>query len=98
MIFGPGFAQDLFALSEEGWQGPLASSFGLHLVQIEDSTPGRMPALSEIREDVERELLAERREQARQRFLEVVRARYAVEIEMPKTVATPASELQAPSP
>jgi hypothetical protein len=98
MIFGPGFARDLFALSGEGWQGPLASSFGLHLVQIEDSTPGRMPALSEVREHVERELLAERREQARRRFLEVVRGRYAVEIQMPETVATPSAELRDPRP
>jgi len=87
--FGAGFARDLFALSGEGWQGPVASSFGLHLVRIETSQPERLPPLAEIREHVERELLAERREQAKLRFLEVVRARYAVEIQMPDTVATP---------
>jgi hypothetical protein len=96
MAFGEGFARDLFALSGEGWQGPVASSFGLHLVQIENFTPERLPALSEIREHVERELLVERRGQARQRFLEVVRARYAVEIQMPEAVVKPSPELQVP--
>ena len=82
--FGTGFAEDLFALTGDGWRGPVASSFGLHLVRIEARTPGRLPPLAEIRDEVERELAAERREQANQRFLETLRARYQVEIAMPE--------------
>ena len=91
--FGAGFARDLFALSAEGWQGPLASTFGLHLVQVERRTPGRLPPVAEIRKQVERELSAERRELANRRFLELMRARYEVEIQMPEgvTVAAPTS-------
>ncbi|MEE8558095.1 MAG: peptidylprolyl isomerase [Myxococcota bacterium] len=82
--FGPRFARDLFTLSGEGWLGPVASSFGLHLVRIEGRKPGRLPPLPEIREQVERELVAERRDQANRRFLETLRARYQVEIRMPE--------------
>ncbi len=90
--FGTGFAADLFAVSGDGWQGPIASSFGLHLVRIEGHTPGWLPPLSEIREQVERELRAERRDRARVRFLETVRSRYEVEIRMPeRAVSRPAT-------
>ena len=91
--FGAGFARDLFALSGEGWQGPVASSFGLHLVRIEGRTPGRLPAVTEIRERVQREFLAERREQANRRFLEILRARYDVEVRMPEDGAVPSPTL-----
>ncbi len=88
--FGAGFARDLFAVSGQGWQGPLASSFGLHLVQVEQRRPGRLPPVAEIRKQVERELAAERRAQANRRFLEILRARYEVEVRMPEGVTLPA--------
>ena len=81
--FGTGFAEDLFALTGDAWQGPVASSFGLHLVRIEARTPGRPPPLAEIRDQVEREFAAERREQTNQHFLETLRGRYEVEIASP---------------
>lgn len=90
--FGEGFARDLFALSGDRWQGPVASSFGLHIVRIEGRTPSRLPPLTEIRAEVERELLAERRVEANRQFLETLRARYEVEVRtMPKSPSlTPA--------
>ena len=87
--FGTGFAEALFEISEEGWGEPVASSFGLHLVHIEKRTPGRLPRLAEIREQIDRELRAERREGAHRRFLETLRSRYDVEIQLPERGAAP---------
>jgi parvulin-like peptidyl-prolyl isomerase len=47
--FGNQFTQALSGLSEGSWQGPIASSYGLHLVYVHERTPARVPELSEIR-------------------------------------------------
>lgn len=79
--FGPAFAQAALALPAGTWSGPLASSYGLHLVQITAHEPAHAPALSEVRDQVTRDLGAELRAQARRRALDELRARYEVQIE-----------------
>jgi parvulin-like peptidyl-prolyl isomerase len=50
--FGPDFAAALFKLEPGAWQGPIRSGYGWHLVLIETSEPGRVPAFEEIQSDV----------------------------------------------
>lgn len=50
--FGRRFTQALSGLSVGSWQGPVASSYGLHLVYVHERTPARVPELSEIRAQV----------------------------------------------
>lgn len=95
-VFGPRFAGDLLRVSRDGWSGPLASSFGLHLVRIRERTPGRMPELAEVRDQVEREWRVEQRAAANARILDRLRDRYEVEVRMPGAAREPTLTSQAP--
>jgi hypothetical protein len=88
-VFGAGFAGDVVALTGDEWTGPVASSYGLHLVRVDERVPARMPELEQIRRQVEIEYEAAQRAEANQRFIEELRERYEVEIRMPKLDSTP---------
>ncbi len=66
---GPGFAEAVTPLPEAQWVGPVASSYGLHLVWIHERSPARLPALASVRGAVRESLLAERGEVALARAL-----------------------------
>lgn len=79
--FGAGFASALKDLPVGGWQGPLRSGFGLHLVELNVSDPGRPATLGEARTAVERDLLEARIDAAKKAYYEKLRAKYSVSIE-----------------
>ncbi|WP_342315628.1 peptidylprolyl isomerase [Lysobacter sp. FW306-1B-D06B] len=79
--FGTDFANALAPLPEGRWAGPVPSGFGLHLVRIQARTPGRVPALAEVREAVERDLLHARSRQAAEAYYDSLRKRYTVKME-----------------
>jgi hypothetical protein len=81
--FGSDFAQVLLTLQPERWNGPVESPYGLHLVLVRERALGSRPALAEIRPQVERELLAERRKRELDAFYERLLQRYTVTIEKP---------------
>jgi hypothetical protein len=81
--FGDDFAARLAALEPGRWLGPVESSFGLHLVRVSARGEGRLPALAEIREAVERVWRDERRAEAKAAYLRELRGRYAVRVEWP---------------
>jgi hypothetical protein len=81
--FGTAFAEALAEASPGTWSGPIASSFGRHLVRVDAYEPGRLPRLEEVRDAVEREWAGERRREARERFTDELRQRYDVEVHMP---------------
>jgi hypothetical protein len=87
-LLGAGFAQGVLELEPGGWQGPVESAYGLHLVRVESRAPGRVPELAEVRPAVEREWLAQWRRAAREASWQELRARYEVEIEPPPAAAT----------
>jgi hypothetical protein len=82
-VFGAGFAGDVLALAGDDWAGPVASTYGLHLVRIDERVPTRLPELAEVRQQVEHEYEAAERAESKQGFLRELRARYDVEIQMP---------------
>lgn len=85
-MFGGALADGLEKAPLGQWTGPLASSFGLHLVRVTEHRPGRVPQLADIRDEVAREWEnARRSELEQQRFGELL-ARYEVSVEAP-TVA-----------
>jgi len=90
--FGETFADSLEGLAIGEWSGPVESAFGVHLVFVAASTPGRRPALAEVRDEVERDWSYAQREEASQRFYEEVVARYSVTVEWPQ--ASPASDVE----
>jgi hypothetical protein len=83
-IFGNDFTQSLANLKANTWQGPVVSGYGLHLVYITERKQAWLPPLSDIRDTVLFELLAERRKSANMQFYETLRERYDIIVEMPE--------------
>ena len=80
-VFGAEFAAALNALPVGGWQGPVPSAFGVHLVELTLRSPARPATLAEVRADVERDLGHARLNEANAAFYDKLRAKYAVRIE-----------------
>jgi peptidyl-prolyl cis-trans isomerase C len=80
-VFGPAFARAVVALPPDEWAGPIASSFGLHLVRVSERSGGRRATVAEVRHDLERAWEEEQRAASAKKALEQLRARYDVEIE-----------------
>jgi hypothetical protein len=83
--FGEGFEAAIRALEPGRWGGPIGSGFGLHLVLVRERTEGRLPALAEVREEVEREWTSARRKAALEEVHRRLRAKYEIVIERPGT-------------
>lgn len=79
--FGGTFAADIAGLQPGAWQGPIASSYGLHLVLITDRVAGRDPELSEVRPAVEREFVARRQREIKEEAYRKLKEQYPVEVE-----------------
>lgn len=79
--FGGGFAGALAGLPEGRWEGPVLSTYGVHLVRIDARTAAVLPPLAEVRPLVQREWENERRIRARDERLQALRERYEVVIE-----------------
>jgi parvulin-like peptidyl-prolyl isomerase len=69
------------------WQGPIASSFGVHFVFVDERAKGRLPPLDTIREAVQREWLNARRIEAEQELYRTLRDRYQIVVESPSQAA-----------
>ena len=87
--FGGGFAEALDTMAPGQWAGPVASSYGLHLVRVTKREAGRIPALAEVRDAVVREWSNDKRKSVEEQRFEALLKRYDVVIE-DVTKATPA--------
>jgi parvulin-like peptidyl-prolyl isomerase len=79
--FGPEFAKALAAQPAGAWRGPVASSYGLHLVRVEARTEARPVKLDEVRTVVVRDFNDERRRTANHEVFEKLRDRYEVAVD-----------------
>ena len=79
--FGEKFTQILFSLETGRWTGPVESPYGVHLIRIDEITEGRVPALDEIRDEVQREWLFDRRAATQQAVFDSLRDKYTITIE-----------------
>jgi hypothetical protein len=79
--FGTRFATSLFEVEPGEWQGPIGSGLGLHLVRVTGVVEGRVPDLSEVRDDVLRDYGFDARERANQALYDNLRLRYEIEID-----------------
>ena len=97
-IFGDPFAQQLAGLEPGGWTGPIYSGYGGHLVQVSAKQPAYLPELAEIRDQVEREFLAERRRELKDTTYQKLLENYEIVVEDyvgPATAATSPESVQA---
>jgi peptidyl-prolyl cis-trans isomerase C len=83
-VFGENFYTQLAALNTGGWQGPITSRFGYHLVFIIDMQPPGLPLLSDIRERVSEEFRATQRQVSNEAFYQALLAKYQLRIDWPK--------------
>jgi hypothetical protein len=86
-LFGDVFATQLQDLEPGRWAGPIESGYGLHLVYVRERVDGRVPALAEVRQAVQRAWLVARRQAVNEQFYQRLRARYTVVVEPPKVTS-----------
>lgn len=88
-IYDEAFEEALFALEEGEISEPVRSSFGVHLIRLEDVRQSEVPPLDDMAEQLRRELA---RDRARERFAEV-RSQLADSAYAADDLAGPAEEL-----
>lgn len=80
-LFGREFASALVELEPGSWQGPVPSSYGLHLVRLEALAEGRTPELAEVEARVKADFVDARRREANEAFLAKLKDRYEIVVE-----------------
>lgn len=88
-LLGKEFTQALFEKPVGKWVGPLASSYGLHLIFIESKSRAKTAALEEAKESVLEDWMTEERKKANEAFVKSLREQYAVVISKPTSVLLP---------
>lgn len=88
-VFGAGFFDDLKQLPTNRWVGPVESGYGVHLVRIDESVPGRVPPLEEVRDVILREWKSEKVIELREQVYSRLRERYIVELPNDMTSPNP---------
>lgn len=76
--FGPGFFERLASLPVGAWEGPLPSSYGLHLVRVDRLDRAERPPFATVRERVLMEWRGERATELADSAFERMRAAYAI--------------------
>jgi len=80
-LFGGEFAAQVASLREGEWSGPVASSYGLHLVRVDARGAVQPASFDAVRETVVRDFNEERRRTANREIFEKLRERYQVAVD-----------------
>ena len=80
---GSQFLQGLQSLPVGSWQGPIESSFGLHLVKLSERIEGIVPPLDDIRDLVSLDWMSAKREETNEASYTALRERYIVTLAEP---------------
>lgn len=80
-LFGNEFAARIGAQHVGEWQGPVSSSYGLHLVRVEARKEPQLLSFEQAREAVARDFAEERRRTMNHELFEQLRARYNVTVD-----------------
>jgi len=78
---GKQFAAKLFSAGEMGWQGPIVSTFGVHLVYIDERTASKMPEFENIREEVKNDFMYDRKKQVVDTAYNAAKSKYTILVE-----------------
>jgi hypothetical protein len=76
--FGTAFGDAVMSLAVGGWEGPVESGFGLHLVKITRREESRIPEWTEVRDRIVSDIQYEARKAAEDQFYAEVLPRYQV--------------------
>ena len=91
-LFGESFGQQIILLEPGGWGGPLYSAYGGHLVKVSVKQEGRFSELAEVRKQVERDYMVERRQELKDITYRKLREGYEIIIEESAMSTTAATE------
>lgn len=80
-MFGSVFAEALFALDASGWQGPVMSEYGAHLVLMHEIIASSLPSFSEVREQVRDDYMQEALAKLKKQRYQAMRDRYTINID-----------------
>jgi hypothetical protein len=80
-LFGKGFAEQLFKLDTNDWQGPIESGYGVHLVRISEKVDARMPELASVIDKVRTDWMFEQRQKMNKEIYERFKERYEIVVE-----------------
>jgi peptidyl-prolyl cis-trans isomerase C len=92
-LFGPEFTAHLGSLPVLKWQGPVASSYGLHLVRVETRTETEPVTLAQVRMTVLRDFQEEQRRVANRDIFERLKQRYQITVDETAITNAPAVNL-----
>ena len=76
--FGNDFARQLAAIDGDGWQGPLTTSYGLHLVRVTHRGESTRATLADARDVVTREWSRAQTAKLKEEFYRMLARRYTV--------------------
>jgi peptidyl-prolyl cis-trans isomerase C len=79
--WGAGFVAAAQALPLATWSGPIASSYGHHLVKVLARDPGRLASFDEVRDQLRLDVLVARRAEAVARFVSRALSRHQVTVD-----------------
>jgi parvulin-like peptidyl-prolyl cis-trans isomerase-like protein len=79
--FGHRFVEQLAGLPVGGWDGPISSRYGLHLIFVQERIPERVASLAEVRNDVRAQVRNKLADEWLQIRLGQLRAEFQVEVQ-----------------
>ena len=79
-LFGKAFADAVAERPAGDWNGPVESTYGMHLVRVNGRTPSRAPALAEVRDRVIADLREDRRRERSLAAYQELRDAYRVRL------------------
>ncbi len=80
-LFGDQFANAVFTLKPGEWHGPIASSFGLHLVRVTEAKPVRQLGFSEVELQLRERWRDEHQREANERYYAGLLKKYDVVVD-----------------
>jgi peptidyl-prolyl cis-trans isomerase C len=80
-ILGTEFADELFSIDKKGWQGPIESTFGLHLVYISDHIASQMLEFENIRKNVKNDFMYGRKNEVIDNAYNAIKSKYTILVE-----------------
>ena len=83
-IFGSGFAEAVMAVDPGIWSGPIESTYGLHLVWVQEKVEELLPEFTLIRGRAYQELVQLRGEERLRERLDAIRGNYEIRVEEKK--------------
>ena len=95
-LFGEGFADRILEVETGRWVGPIPSAYGVHLVFVRERFAGRLPSLHEVRPQVERDFIADRRRRDLEATYDRLLDLYDVVIERRAPSVQPNQSTQSP--